>query len=296
NNKSYKRTYDERRSYEAYKINQRFVDEHNKEYENGKSSFRLSTNTMADMTNELYLKGYLRLLRNKPNATLDIMADIVGSTLMKNVPDSFDWRKQGFITPSNNQETCGSCYAFSIAQSIEGQIFKRTGKLLGLSEQQIIDCSIPYGNRGCTGGSLRNTLKYLQATGGMMRSLDYSYTAKKKNCQFVSELSIVNVTSWAILPANDEKAIEAAVTHIGPVAVSINATPKTFQLYSDGIYNDVSCLSTSVNHAMLVIGYEKSFWILKNWWGEQWGEAGYMKLRKGINLCGIANYAAYAIV
>lgn len=66
--------------------------------------------------------------------------------------------------------------------------------------------------------------------------------------------------------------------------------------YSEGIYDDVSCSSTSVNHAMLLIGFDKDFWILKNWWGELWGEAGFMRMRKGINLCGIANYAAYAIV
>ncbi|XP_034477523.1 cathepsin L1 [Drosophila innubila] len=296
NNKSYRRVYDEIRSYKAYEVNQEIVDKHNKDYENGKSSFRLSTNTMADMTTNSYLKGYLRLLKNQPNSTLDNMSDVVGSTLMNNVPDSFDWRKKGFITTSHNQETCGSCYAFSIAQSIEGQIFKRTGKILDLSEQQIVDCSIPYGNRGCTGGSLRNTLKYLQATGGLMRALDYRYASKKGNCQFVKELAVVNVTSWAILPPNDENAIQAAVAHIGPIAVSINATPKTFQLYSDGVYDDISCSSASVNHAMLVIGFDKDYWILKNWWGERWGEAGLMRLRKGINLCGIANYAAYAIV
>lgn len=106
------------------------------------------------------------------------MADIVGSTLMDNVPSSFDWRKKGFITPSYNQDTCGSCYAFSVAQSIEGQVFKRTGKVLGLSEQQIVDCSVPYGNQGCTGGSLRNTLNYLKETGGLMRSMDYKYVSK----------------------------------------------------------------------------------------------------------------------
>lgn len=65
---------------------------------------------------------------------------------------------------------------------------------------------------------------------------------------------------------------------------------------SEGIYDDVACTSTSVNHAMLVVGFEKDYWILKNWWGARWGEAGYMRLRKGNNLCGIANYAAYAIV
>ncbi|XP_023168547.1 cathepsin L1 [Drosophila hydei] len=296
NNKSYIRPYDELRSYKAYEENHQIVNEHNKDYDSGKSSFRLTTNTMADMSTDSYLKGFLRLLRSPLISPSDNMADIVGSALMDNVPDSLDWRKKGFVTPSYNQQSCGSCYAFSIAQSIEGQVFKRTGRILPLSEQQIVDCSISHGNQGCTGGSLRNTLRYLQATGGLMRSVDYKYASKKGACQFVSELAVVNVTSWAILPANDEKAIQAAVAHIGPVAVSINATPKTFQLYSDGIYDDVTCTSSSVNHAMLLIGYEKDYWILKNWWGEMWGESGYMRIRKGINLCGIANYAAYAIV
>lgn len=80
------------------------------------------------------------------------------------------------------------------------------------------------------------------------------------------------------------------------MAVSINARPRTFQLYSDGVYDDDSCSSNSVNHAMMVIGYSKDYWILKNWWGELWGEDGYMRIAKGKNLCGIANYAAYAIV
>ncbi|XP_017853478.1 cathepsin L1 [Drosophila busckii] len=296
NNKIYTRAYDELRGYKAYEENTKFISEHNKYYEKGESTYRLAANTMSDMNTDSYLKGYLRLIRSQANSSIDNIADIVGSTLMNNIPESFDWRKKGFTTSVQNQQSCGSCYAFSIAESIEGQIFKRTGRILDLSVQQIVDCSISYGNQGCTGGSLRNTLKYLQATGGLMRSDDYKYTSKKGKCQFVRDLSVVNVTSWAILPVNDESSIQAAVAHIGPVAVSINATPKTFQLYSDGVYNDISCLSTSVNHAMLVIGFDKDFWILKNWWGERWGESGYMRMRKGINLCGIANYAAYAIV
>lgn len=93
--------------------------------------------------------------------------------------------------------------------------------------------------------------------------------------------NIVNVTSWAVLPTKDEKAIEAAVAHIGPIPISINASPRTFQLYSDGVYDDDSCPSDTVNHAMLVVGYTKHYWILKNWWGEMWGEDGYMRLRRG---------------
>lgn len=71
---------------------------------------------------------------------------------------------------------------------------------------------------------------------------------------------------------------------------------KYFIIFSRGIYDDITCTSDHVNHAMLVVGYTKDYWILKNWWGKHWGEDGYMKLRRHINKCGIANYAAYALV
>ncbi|XP_017120733.1 procathepsin L [Drosophila elegans] len=296
NNRKYLRTYDEIRSLKVFEENYKVIEEHNQHYQDGQTTFRLKPNIFADMSTDGYLKGYLRLLKSNVEDSADNIAEIVGSPLMANVPESLDWRSKGFITPSQNQQSCGSCYAFSIAESIGGQVFKRTGKILSLSEQQIVDCSVSHGNQGCVGGSLRNTLTYLQSTGGIMRAADYAYVGKKGRCQFVSDLSVVNVTSWAILPVHDEQAIQAAVTHIGPVAISINATPKTFQLYSDGIYDDVQCSSASVNHAMLIIGFGKDYWILKNWWGELWGESGYMRIRKGVNMCGIANYAAYAIV
>lgn len=102
------------------------------------------------------------------------------------VPDSLDWREMGFTTSPKNQKSCGSCYAFSIALSIEGQVFKRTGKLLSLSEQQIVDCSIVLGNHGCAGGSLRNTLRYLSSTRGIMREEDYPYASEVTILEFYS--------------------------------------------------------------------------------------------------------------
>lgn len=66
--------------------------------------------------------------------------------------------------------------------------------------------------------------------------------------------------------------------------------------YSNGVYDDAFCSSHTVNHAMLIVGYTKDAWILKNWWGSNWGEDGYMRLRRGRNRCGIANYVAYALV
>lgn len=65
---------------------------------------------------------------------------------------------------------------------------------------------------------------------------------------------------------------------------------------SKGVYDDYLCSSDTVNHAMLIVGYTPTEWILKNWWGDNWGENGYMRLAKHKNRCGIANYAAYVKV
>lgn len=94
------------------------------------------------------------------------------------LPPEIDWRQKGFNTPVQNQKNCGSCYAYSIAGSIQGQIFKETGMLIPLSEQQLIDCSASTGNLGCAGGSLRNTLRYLEKAKGLMAQEQYPYKGK----------------------------------------------------------------------------------------------------------------------
>lgn len=122
------------------------------------------------------------------------------------------------------------------------------------------------------------------------------YLFQVQKCHYIPSLAVVNVTSWALLPVKDEKAMVRAIAMAGPIPISINAATRTFQLYSHGIFDDPSCSSESVNHAMLAVGYTPEYFILQNWWGEKWGENGYMKIRRGRNMCGLSNYAAYALV
>ncbi|XP_014468689.1 PREDICTED: cathepsin L1-like [Dinoponera quadriceps] len=262
----------------------------------GHHSYTLRDNHIADLSSPQYRRKMVKLI---PSRKRRLPTDpMLSATLQQphNIPTSLDWRKLGFNTPPVNQRECGSCYAYSIVESIQGQIFKQTGMLIPLSAQQLVDCSTATGNRGCAGGSLRNTLRYLEKSKGLMARSEYPYQAQEGHCKFLRNLSVVNITSWAILPARDEKALEAAVASIGPIAVSINAMPKTFQLYHKGVYDDHLCNSDTVNHAMLIVGYTPTEWILKNWWGKHWGEDGYMRLAKNKNRCGIANYAAYVRV
>ncbi|XP_060537289.1 procathepsin L isoform X2 [Cylas formicarius] len=279
---------------EAWLANLKKIKKHNEEAAKGLHTYFLLDHNLADLTPQSYLQKMVKLTKSRHRK---VEAETVGDFYHKynHVPEEVNWIDKGFVTPTYNQKDCGSCYAFSIAGVLQGQIFKQTNKLVPLSSQQIVDCSAASGNFGCGGGSLRNTLRYLENTGGLMAYSDYPYVAKQRRCQFDKHMAIANITSWAVLPARDEKALEAAVAKIGPIAVSINAAPHTFQLYQ-GIYDDPVCTSNTVNHAMLIVGYTKDAWILKNWWGKHWGEQGYMRLKRHKNRCGVANYAAYAMV
>ncbi|KXJ79168.1 hypothetical protein RP20_CCG002046 [Aedes albopictus] len=81
---------------------------------------------------------------------------------------------------------------------------------------------------------------------------------------------------WGILPKKED-ALAFAVWKIGPIPVSLNAEPKSFQLYQSGIYDSADCDSSKLNHAVLVVGYTPQYWIIKNWWGS-WGENGFMRI------------------
>lgn len=116
-----------------------------------------------------------------PSRRRRLPTEPIVSTALKDsrkIPASLDWRECGFVTPPVNQQNCGSCYAYSIAESIEGQIFKQTGMLLSVSAQQLVDCSTAIGNLGCTGGSLRTTLKYLEKSKGLMATSMYPYNGE----------------------------------------------------------------------------------------------------------------------
>uniref|UniRef100_A0A182Q7V6 Cathepsin propeptide inhibitor domain-containing protein n=1 Tax=Anopheles farauti TaxID=69004 RepID=A0A182Q7V6_9DIPT len=174
--KKYYAQYRTQRRRSAYMDNLADIKEHNKAYETGSNRFRMAPNAFADMQNSEYRKRLIRL-KMDPHRKISpsMSSEIVSST--NEMPEAIDWREKGFKTEPANQKTCGSCYAFSVAYAISAQLMKHIGRVELVSEQQMVDCSTANGNLGCGGGSLRNTLKYLEQAGGVMREVDYPYTS-----------------------------------------------------------------------------------------------------------------------
>uniref|UniRef100_A0A182VYW7 Cathepsin propeptide inhibitor domain-containing protein n=1 Tax=Anopheles minimus TaxID=112268 RepID=A0A182VYW7_9DIPT len=174
--KKYYAKYRAQRRRSAYMDNLEEINEHNKAFEAGSNRFRMAPNAFADMNNSEYRKRLIRLKMDPHRKVKPAISDEIVSS-SNELPEALDWREKGFKTAPANQKSCGSCYAFSVAYAISAQLMKHIGRVELVSEQQMVDCSTTTGNLGCGGGSLRNTLKYLEQAGGVMREVDYPYTS-----------------------------------------------------------------------------------------------------------------------
>ncbi|CAA6655555.1 unnamed protein product [Spirodela intermedia] len=182
---------------------------------------------------------------------------------VKGLPSNFDWREKGAVTDVKMQGICGSCWAFSTTGAVEGANFIATGKLLRLSEQQLVDCDHTCDavekdacDNGCSGGLMTNAYKYLMEAGGLEEEEAYPYSGRLGRCAFEPGKVAVRVTNFTNVPLGEDQIATYLVRH-GPLAGSLLAGLER------GLHADVRarvscplvCVRRWVNHGVLLVGY-----------------------------------------
>ncbi|KAK7412442.1 hypothetical protein VNO78_03903 [Psophocarpus tetragonolobus] len=215
-------------------------------------------------------------------------------------PSSVDWRSRGAVTSVKDQGSCGSCWAFGAVGAIEGAYAIRTGNLIDLSPQEILDCDST--SSGCNGGLARKGLSWVTSgNGGAIAShQDYPYVAMQGTCKASKTRNSAYIDGYCAVSQSDNAFMCATVMH--PISMSFYVVDD-FTSYKSGIYDGPNCPdSGSTNHAMLIVGYDSrdgvGFWIVKNSWGSEWGMNGYAWIKrdtsKPYGVCAMFGRPAYS--
>ncbi|KAI5661124.1 hypothetical protein M9H77_20447 [Catharanthus roseus] len=289
--KTYDSIGEKSKRFEIFKDNLRYIDDQNSI---ANSTYKLGLNKFADLTLDEYLSMYLG---TRPAAveSEERISDQYLPSATDTLPISFDWRQKGAVTPVRNQGRCGSCWAFSTVASVEAINAIVTDDLVSLSEQELVDCDSS--NKGCNGGNMERAFNYVIRNGGIDTKENYPYKAHKGTCD-PNRVTVVGINGYKRVPANNERALQNAVVH-QVVSVGIDASSRTFQLYKSGVYTG-DC-GKSINHAVNAVGYGVEngveYWIVRNSWGTNWGENGYIRMQRNVRdtagLCGIAQWVTY---
>jgi C1A family cysteine protease len=217
-------------------------------------------------------------------------SDAVSASVPVSVPTSVDWRTEGVVSPIQDQGQAGTCYSFGTSCAVESAMAIKTGVLTKLSEQQIVDCStIKNGgpNMGVNGGQIAPTLEWIGKTGGLCTEQAYPYGSGtttvtgtcQKTCSKVSGSAVQSVVN--VKPKSDADMMTALSKTV--VSIGIQADQSSFQLYKSGVFT--GACGSSLDHAVALTGYGTQngldYYILRNSWGQSWGQSGYMLIGKG---------------
>ncbi|KAL6198794.1 hypothetical protein ACLB2K_028583 [Fragaria x ananassa] len=298
------------RRFAIFKKNVEFVEKFDSE---GNTTCTLSINKFSDMTNEEFLKHHTGFkMPTVSSSTTSSSEDQLSTkqsgpnnTTRDDIPARIDWREHGAVTPIKDQGTCGACWAFTAVAAVEGITKFKTGKLISLSEQQLVDCDVR--NHGCNSSYIDVTFKYIQKNGGIAEEKNYPYRGNdNKICNAKKESQhAAQITGYRTIPTGRQDLLLKAVS-IQPISAAIDGRGDAFRHYHNGVFKG-PC-GHEVNHAVTIIGYGTSedgfdYWLIKNSWGLDWGDNGYMKIhrpdlnspytRRAEDLCGLGLFNYY---
>ncbi|WVZ65432.1 hypothetical protein U9M48_014797 [Paspalum notatum var. saurae] len=303
---------EKQRRLEVYRRNVELVEMFN----SMNSGYKLADNKFADLTNEEFrakMLGFGPHTRTGHATTPSTMtyADSGLAEDYSDLPKSVDWREKGAVTPVKNQGECGSCWAFSAVAAMEGINQIKNGKLVSLSEQELVDCDTEA--VGCAGGYMSWAYEFVMQNHGLTTEGNYPYQGLNGACQ-TSKLteSAVSISGYLnVTPSSEPDLLRAAAAQ--PVSVAVDAGSFVWQLYGGGVFTG-PC-TAELNHGVTVVGYGETqgdtdgdgsetpgqkYWIVKNSWGPEWGDAGYILMQReagdASGICGIALLPSYPLM
>lgn len=255
----------------------------------------------SDLTEDEFRNSFTGAVALPPNYARRNTSNID----FKDIPTEVDWNKAGCVSPVKNQGQCGSCWSFVTTGILESQYaIKHDHKLIQLSEQELVDCDMY--DKGCNGGIMQLAFEAIEKRlGGLELENDYPYKEAKQTCTLNKSKIVTTVSKFESI-VQDENTMAQYVAQYGPIGSTLYSQP--LQDYKGGImYRDAaSCDPKLADHAILVVGYgvetdshtgqQMPYWLIKNSWGTEWGEDGYLRIYRGTNVCGINGNPSIAFV
>jgi cathepsin F len=247
----------------------------------------------TDISQQEFAKTHLNLKHGEPVAPPLFTVESLNDNETP-APTTWDWRTQGAVTDVKNQGQCGSCWAFSATANIEGQYFlSGSGPLTSFSEQQLVDCDTV--DQGCNGGLMTDAFTWLTNNGGQETLADYPYEGVDQKCKFESSKAVAFLKGYFNVSTN-ETVMAQVLYETGPLSIGVDAS--SWQFYFGGIYDPLYCGHTlaSLDHGVTLVAYangtdvfgaDQPYWVIKNSWGADWGESGYIKIIRNKGECGL---------
>lgn len=303
---------EEQKRMKIFLDNEKEVKRHNQQYGNGNVTSQKGLNKFSDMTDEEFYSKYAHTHLDPHHGEshdgdyVDISDDVEDKLLHHlrghtetfdapdddDIPPSIDWRDRGAVT--SVKEQCGpSCGLYGAIGATEGQYFLKTGRLVSLSAQNLMDC-LDEDERVCYGVLPEDVYSYM-LTNGIDSQSSYPFTNNKRSCNFDSDRSVTNIRKMVKIRKGDERALTYALATVGPIGIGIDF--RGLKDHQSGTHYQPQC-ADKYDHVILAVGYgtddDGDYYIIKNNWGPDWGDGGFFKMaRNRDNNCGIANHASF---
>jgi C1A family cysteine protease len=291
--RKYTSTHEEDRRLDQFKKNMALIDARNvREIRFGGTAVHGVTK-FSDLSREEIKKRYTNYKKNSDKSLSRFKKVDKKTYHFKKDTTEVDWSGT-LANEVRDQGYCGSCWAFSAAEQIESDAIRAGYLSYGtiLSEQQIVSCD-PY-DLGCDGGNTETAYYYVYTAGGLTTDENYPYTsywADTGECTYTGGQGVVTVDAYYTI--SGESNMKDFVLSTGPLSICLDAS--SWSSYKSGI---VSSCGNDIDHCVQAVGIntDKGYWKIRNSWGTDWGDEGYIYLKYGSNVCGLTYDPTYTSV